>query len=299
MLKLILLVIYFNNLLYLGLLKKYGSLDYAGGNVVHISSGVSGLVAAIVLGKRKGYKKEEFHPHNIVLTFIGMSMLWVGWFGFNAGSAVSAGFNAGYAMLVTQISTAVAALTWMITEWIIRGQPSVLGMINGAVAGLVAITPACGYVDQTGGFVIGFIAGPICYFGAQIKHYLGYDDALDAFGIHAIGGITGGIATGFFATPSICGLYGVYYGDLTVGGNQLAAQLYGISISIGWASFATYIILKLVDLTIGLRVSEAEEDAGLDSSLHGESLTSGEPAKEYEVVKGPVSEADGIEMTPA
>ena len=190
-----------------GLLKNIGAIDYAGGNVVHICSGVSGLATVAVLGNRKGFGKERFEPHNILLTFMGMSMLWVGWFGFNAGSACGAGYNAGYAMLATQISTATASMTWLVTEWAIRKKPSVLGMINGAIAGLVCITPASGFVDMNGAFFIGFLGGPLCYFGSQLKNYLGFDDALDAFGVHAIGGIVGGIATGFFATNEV-NIYG-------------------------------------------------------------------------------------------
>ena len=186
-----------------GIMKNIGVLDYAGGNVVHISSGASGLATVLVLGNRKGFGKERFDPHNILLTFMGMSMLWVGWFGFNAGSAAGANFNAGYAMLATQIATSMAALTWLFTEWAVRGKPSVLGMISGAVAGLVCITPCSGYVDMTGAFFVGFFGGPLCYLGAQAKHFLGYDDALDAFGVHAIGGIVGGIACGFFATDQV------------------------------------------------------------------------------------------------
>ena len=188
---------------YQGFMKNIGVLDYAGGNVVHICSGASGLATVIVLGNRKGFGKDSYDPHNILLTYMGMSMLWVGWFGFNAGSAVGANFNAGYAMLATQIATSMAALTWLATEWAVRGKPSVLGMISGAVAGLVCITPASGYVDMTGAFFIGFFGGSLCYAGAQAKHLLGYDDALDAFGVHAIGGIVGGIATGFFATDQV------------------------------------------------------------------------------------------------
>jgi len=259
-----------------GFLFKAGALDYAGGDVVHICSGVSGLVAAIVLGKRKGFGKERFDPHNILVTFMGMAMLWVGWFGFNAGSAVSAGGRAGYAMLNTQIATALASMSWMVTDWYWNGQPSVLGMISGAVSGLVAITPACGYVDQTGAFIIGLIAGPICFFGAILKHYVGYDDALDAFGVHAIGGITGGIALGFFANPMITGTdAGVYYTGLHTGGHQLASQLYAIVVTIGWSAFMTFIILKAIDMTIGLRVSLEDEMAGLDYSIHGESIKEG------------------------
>ena len=256
-----------------GFLFKAGALDYAGGNVVHICSGISGLIAAIVLGKRQGFGKERFDPHNILMTFMGMCMLWVGWFGFNAGSAVSATGRAGYAMLNTQISTAIASLTWMMTDWYWNGQPSVLGMISGAVAGLVSITPACGYVDQTAAFIIGLLAGPICFFGAILKHYLGYDDALDAFGVHAVGGIFGGIATGFFVNPNITGsLAGVFYTGVHTGGHQLASQLYAIVVTVGWSAFMTFIILKLLDVSMGLRVSLKDEVVGLDVSIHGESV---------------------------
>jgi Amt family ammonium transporter len=293
-----------------GFMKNLGVLDYAGGNVVHICSGASGLATVAVVGNRKGFGKERFEPHNILLSFMGMSMLWVGWFGFNAGSAGGANFNAGYAMLATQIATSVASLTWLMTEWVIRKKPSVMGMISGAVAGLVCITPCSGYVDMTGAFFIGFFGGPLCYLGAQLKHYLGYDDALDAFGVHAIGGIVGGIANGFFATdqvnpfpaptpfqynwavknkatttdPSgyaapdgntyIYGPFmppkGVYYGNTVVGGYQLASQLCGICFAVGWSFAWTYVICKLVDVTLGLRVSEADELEGLDTSIHGE-----------------------------
>jgi len=282
-----------------GFLRKAGALDFAGGNVVHIAAGVSGLVSAVVLGHRKGYGKERFDPHNIILTFIGMAMLWVGWFGFNAGSAVAANGSAGYAMLVTHISASTASLSWMSLEWIIRGQPSVLGMVNGAVAGLVTITPMSGYVDQTGAFVAGFLAGPVCYFGAQIKHYAGYDDALDAFGVHAIGGILGGILTGFFATPNI-GLgangkptEGVFYGSLHTGGYQLAMQLYAIACTILYAGFCSWCILVLIDRTIGLRVTADQEQAGLDSSLHGESMET----SQVELTKSGVGISDLVPTT--
>jgi Amt family ammonium transporter len=188
-----------------GFMWQAGNMDFAGGNVVHISSGFAGLVSTIMIGKRKGFGKERFEPHNILLTFIGASMLWVGWFGFNAGSAVAANALAGTAMLNTQISTSMAALTWMFTEWIVKKKPSVLGMLSGAIAGLVCITPACGWVDQTGAFFIGVMAGPWCYGWAQVKNYAGYDDALDAFGVHATGGVLGAVLTGFFSTSTVWG----------------------------------------------------------------------------------------------
>jgi Amt family ammonium transporter len=270
-----------------GFLFKAGNMDFAGGNVVHISSGVAGLMSTIVVGNRKGFGKERFEPHNILLTFFGASLLWVGWYGFNAGSAGAAGILAGIAMLNTQLATATAALTWLFTEWSIRKQPSVLGILSGAVAGLVAITPACGYVDPTGAFFIGFIAGPVCYFGAQLKKSLGFDDALDAFGVHAIGGITGGILTGFFATDEYNGFkedlvapqsavyplppkeLGIFYGG---GGKQLGFQIYGIVCCIAWSAVVSYGILQLLDKTIGLRVTAEQEEEGLDSSLHGETI---------------------------
>jgi len=260
-----------------GFLFQYGALDYAGGLVVHISSGVSGLVATIVLGHRKGYGKENFEPHNILLSFVGSSMLWVGWFGFNAGSAVTAGENAGYAMLATQISSATAALSWMLTEWIVRGKPSVLGMVSGSIAGLVGITPASGFVDMTAAFIIGLVSGPICYFGAQLKRYFGYDDALDAFGVHAVGGIVGAIATGFFANPDVTnggtGTHnGVYYANTYDGGRQLGAQLYAIVVAVFYSAVMTFIILIVLDNILGLRVTEQEEEDGLDHSLHAETI---------------------------
>jgi len=205
---------------------------------------------------------------------MGASMLWVGWFGFNAGSAGGAGKRAAMAMLNTQIATSMAALTWMLTEWFIRKQPSVLGMVSGCIAGLVAITPACGYVDTTGAFIIGLIAGPFCYGGAQLKHKLGFDDALDAFGVHAIGGIFGGLMTGLFAKQDIIqasNQYGWFYKTI-LGGNQMVVQIYGVLFSIAWSGAVSFVILKALDLTIGLRVSAKQEMEGLDSSVHGESV---------------------------
>lgn len=275
-----------------GFLFQAGVLDYAGGNVVHVAAGISGLVAAIIIGNRRGFgDKSRFEPHNILLTFIGLSMLWVGWFGFNAGSAVSAGPRAAFALLMTQISAATAAVSWVITECIYKksAQPSLLGAVNGAVAGLVCITPAAGFVNQTGAFMIGLFGGSLCFFGAMAKHYLGYDDALDAFGVHGVGGIVGGIATGFFATAQVGGFDGVYYAGLKVGGNQLAMQLYGIVVSGGWAGFFTFFILYAIQFTMGLRVSSDEEDAGLDSSYHGESL-----ANETSYVPADSKTVDGV-----
>jgi len=252
-----------------GFMTRMGVMDYAGGNVVHISSGIAGLVSAIVIGKRAGFGTEEFKAHNILLTFQGASLLWVGWFGFNAGSAGGASNRAGMAMLTTQISTAVASLTWLITEWLVFKQyPSVLGIVSGAVAGLVAVTPACGYVDQTGAFVIGFLAGPWCYLGAQIKHKLGYDDALDAFGVHATGGMLGGLLAGCFARSSITWADGWFYGN----GHQILVQIYGILFAVGWSGAVTFVLLKFLEVTMGLRVSAADEAAGLDSSVHGETI---------------------------
>lgn len=249
-----------------GFLFKLGVLDYAGGNVVHISSGVAGLVATIVIGKRKGFGTQKFEPHNILLTFMGTSFLWVGWFGFNAGSATAANSRAGLAMLATQIATATASFSWMLVEWHHRKKSSVLGMLSGAVAGLVGITPAAGYVDYTGAFIIGLVVGPACYFGARLKNYFGYDDALDAFGVHAIGGIVGGILTGFFARADICGIDGAFFGQAA----QIGYQFAGVLTSIGWSGAVTFVILIALDKTIGLRVSAEAEDKGLDISLHKE-----------------------------
>lgn len=264
-----------------GFLFQAGTLDFAGGNVVHISSGISGLVSTLILGPRIGFSKtEKFENYNLLLTATGAAMLWVGWYGFNAGSACSANTRAGYAMLVTQISTAVASMCWMLTEWYVAKRPSVLGMVSGAIAGLVAITPASGYVDPTGAFFIGFFAGPICYLSSQLKYYFGYDDCLDAFGVHAIGGITGGILTGFFATATIdgttadgVGIDGVFYGSTKIGGTQLGNQIYAIVVVVAYSAFLTFIILKALDLTIGMRVSEDIEILGLDQGIYGESAS--------------------------
>jgi Amt family ammonium transporter len=249
-----------------------GVLDFAGGTVVHMNAGIAGLVCALVIGKRRGYGVENFAPHNLVLSVIGASLLWVGWFGFNAGSATTAGTNAGMAMAATQIATAAAALSWMFAEWITRGKPSVLGIVSGAVAGLVAITPASGFVDATGGIIIGLAAGVVCFIAStSVKAALGYDDALDAFGVHAVGGILGAILTGVFAKAAIAGKdapLGVLEGHV----DQLWIQLQGIGWSAGYDLIATFIILKAIDLVIGLRVDQDVEREGLDLALHGETV---------------------------
>ena len=254
-----------------GFLGDWGVLDFAGGTVVHINAGVAGLICAMVLGKRKGFGTDNMAPHNLVYSVIGASLLWVGWFGFNAGSAVAASTNAGMAMAVTQIATAAAALAWMFAEWIARGKPSVLGIVSGAVAGLVAITPASGFVNPTGALVIGIVAGVICFWGATgLKHALGYDDSLDAFGVHGIGGFAGAILTGVFAVEAIGGdgKKGLIDGNA----GQVLTQLWGCLVCIAWCAIATFIILKVVDVVIGLRVTTEEEVEGLDINLHGETV---------------------------
>ena len=252
-----------------GFLNDAGVLDFAGGTVVHINAGVAGLMAALVLGKRRGYGTEPMAPHNLVLSVIGASLLWVGWFGFNAGSATTAGGSAGMAMAVTQIATATAALTWMFVEWALKGKPSVLGIISGAVAGLVAITPASGFVDPRGALIIGIAAGVFCYWGATgLKRALGYDDSLDAFGVHAIGGAVGALLTGVLAVAVVGGdgKSGLIDGNA----RQVLTQLYGIVVTGGYDAIATLILLKLIDLTIGLRVDLDTEREGLDLAIHGE-----------------------------
>lgn len=254
-----------------GFLGDAGVLDYAGGTVVHINAGIAGLVCALMLGRRKGLGTEHFAPHNLVLSVIGASLLWVGWFGFNAGSALTAGTGAGMAMAVTQIATAAAALAWMFIEWAFRGKPSVLGIISGAVAGLVAITPAAGFVDPTGALIIGFAAGGACYWGAtSLKHLFGYDDSLDAFGVHGVGGIVGAILTGVFAKASIGGegKAGLIDGNAA----QILVQLEGVAITILVSGIVSYVLLKVIDLVIGLRVDEEIERYGLDLALHGETV---------------------------
>jgi len=254
-----------------GYLNDAGVLDFAGGTVVHINAGVAGLVACLIMGKRKGLGTEHFAPHNLVLSVIGAGLLWVGWFGFNAGSASGANTNAGMAMAVTQIATAAAALGWMFVEWALKGKPSVLGIISGAVAGLVAITPASGFVDPTGGLVIGIAAGVGCYFSAtSMKKLFGYDDSLDAFGVHGIGGMIGAILTGVFAKAAIGGdgKSGLIDGNP----GQILVQLEGIAFTVVYCSIASFIILKVLDVVMGLRVEEEVERDGLDLALHGETV---------------------------
>ncbi len=238
-------------------------LDFAGGTVVHVNSGTAGLMAALMLGRRK----DTAPPHNMVYTLIGASILWVGWFGFNAGSAVSAGMQAGMAMLVTHLATAAAGFTWLIVEWMMRGKPTVIGICSGAVAGLVAITPASGFVGPIGALCIGIAAGIVCYWGVSgLKHFFGYDDALDAFGVHAVGGAAGAILTGVFAVGAYGGTAGLIEGNA----HQVLNQIIGVAIVFVYDVIVTLIILKVVDLVIGLRVSEEVEREGLDLALHGE-----------------------------
>jgi Amt family ammonium transporter len=249
-----------------GWLNAAGVLDYAGGTVVHINAGMAGLASCIVLGKRLGYGRERMQPHNLTLTLIGASLLWVGWFGFNAGSAGAADGRAGMAMLVTQMATAAAALGWMFAEWASKGKPSVLGIASGAVAGLVAITPASGFVGPSPAVLIGLAAGVICFFSATtLKHLLGYDDSLDAFGVHGVGGIVGALLTGVFFSKEISGV------DNTVV-KQFLIQLEGVAVTVIYGFIASFVILKVIDLTIGLRVTEEQEREGLDITLHGESI---------------------------
>jgi len=248
-----------------GWLGTMGALDFAGGTVVHISSGVSALVAAIVLGKRKGYPREHMPPHNLTLTVLGAALLWFGWFGFNAGSALASDGLAALALVTTNTASAAAALTWVFVEWIHRGKPTVLGVVSGAVAGLVSITPAAGFVGPMSAIIIGGVGGIICYsMVAFVKPALGYDDSLDAFGIHGIGGTWGALATGLFASV---GAKGLFFGNP----GQMKAQIVGVVATIVLAAVATTIILKIIDVVVGLRVTEEEEVMGLDHVLHGES----------------------------
>jgi Amt family ammonium transporter len=240
-------------------------LDFAGGTVVHTNAGVAGLMACLVLGRRI----DTAPAHNMVLTFIGASLLWVGWFGFNAGSAVSAGVQAGMAMTVTQIATAAAGLAWMFAEWMMRGKPTVIGICSGAVAGLVAITPASGFVGPGGSLAIGVAAGIACYWGATgLKNMFGYDDALDCFGMHAVGGIVGALLTGVFAVEQYGGTPGLIEGNA----KQVLNQATGVGIVLVYDAVVSLIILKILDAVIGLRVAEYAEREGLDLTLHGETI---------------------------
>lgn len=259
-----------------GYLWQLGALDFAGGTVVHINAGVAGLVAALFLGKRSGYGKIAMAPHSLTMTMIGASLLWFGWFGFNAGSNLEAN---GYAVLAfgnTLFATAVAAVTWLFAEWILKGKPSLLGIVSGAVAGLVAITPACGYVGIQGALVIGIVASLICFFAvAYLKNKLGYDDALDAFGVHAVGGFVGAILTGVFVDPALGGAG--YVTDGWVGPTfgydsaQIMIQVKAALISVVWSAVVSTVILTVLKYTIGLRVTPEQEAQGLDIAEHGES----------------------------
>ena len=252
-----------------GWLGDKGILDFAGGTVVHINAGMAGLVAALVVGKRKGYPRSPMMPHNVTYTLIGASMLWVGWFGFNAGSELAADGVAGMALAVTQIATASAALAWMFSEWLSHGKPSALGIATGAVAGLVAITPASGSVGPLGAVAVGLAAGVGCFFAAvKLKRMFGYDDSLDVFGVHAVGGIIGALLTGVFCAESLGGAgFGVEAGGMAA---QLRVQFIGVFATVIYAGLVSFIILKVVDLSLGLRVSEDAETEGLDLALHDE-----------------------------
>ncbi|HFD80883.1 MAG TPA: ammonium transporter [Gammaproteobacteria bacterium] len=252
-----------------GWLGDYGVLDFAGGTVVHINAGIAGLMAALVIGKRKGFPTTAMPPHNLTLSVMGAGMLWVGWFGFNAGSELAADGTAGMAMAVTQIATAAAALAWMFAEWMVSGKPSVLGIISGAVGGLVAITPASGSVGPMGALVIGLAAGVACYWGAtSLKRAMGYDDSLDAFGVHGIGGIVGALLTGVFSATSLGGA-GLAEGHSTIG-EQVTAQAIGVGATLVYTAIVTLIILKVIDVIVGLRVSPEDETEGLDVTQHEE-----------------------------
>jgi Amt family ammonium transporter len=253
-----------------GWLRNLGALDFAGGTVVHISSGISALVCALVLGRRKNLSDGATPPHNMVLTMLGAALLWFGWFGFNAGSALSPNEIAVNAFATTNTATAAAALTWLVLEWIISGKPTALGAATGAVAGLVAITPACGFVSPLSAILIGLLVGMVCYFAVTVmKHKLGYDDSLDAFGVHGIGGITGALATGLFASKLVngAGNDGLFFGNAGLIGTQALA----VGTTILFAGVMTFILLKVVNAVVGLRVNEEEEIIGLDNTQHKES----------------------------
>ncbi|WP_301101404.1 ammonium transporter [Propionivibrio sp.] len=258
-----------------GFLFQKGALDFAGGTVVHINAAVAGLIGAFMIGKRVGYGKESMAPHSLTFTMIGASLLWFGWFGFNAGSALEANGAAALAMVNTWVATACAAMSWMLAEWMIKGKPSMLGAASGAVAGLVAITPAAGFVGVKGAIIIGLLAGIICLWGVNgLKHLLGADDSLDVFGVHGVGGMLGAILTGIFCSPSWGGT-GVYdYVANKVGDYDMAAQvisqLWGVGTTIVWSAVVSLVAYKIVDMVIGLRVPEEEEREGLDITSHGE-----------------------------
>jgi ammonium transporter, Amt family len=263
-----------------GWLAQAGALDFAGGTVVHINAGIAGLVGALVLGKRAGYGKEAMPPHSLTMTMIGASLLWVGWFGFNAGSNLEANGTAALAFVNTMVATCAAALSWMLCEWALKGKPSLLGLVTGAVAGLVAVTPASGYAGPMGSIVLGLLVSPICLmFCTSIKHAFGYDDALDVFGVHCVGGIFGALMTGILVNPALGGVGITDYANLTkdhvnegtyVLATQMMAQLKAVGATLLWSGAGSFILYQLVDLTIGLRPAEEKEREGLDISEHGE-----------------------------
>ncbi|ADW18212.1 ammonium transporter [Desulfobulbus propionicus DSM 2032] len=259
-----------------GFLFQKGAIDFAGGTVVHINAAIAGLIGAYMVGKRVGYGRESMAPHSLTMTMIGACLLWVGWFGFNAGSNLEATGLAALAFGNTMLATAAAALSWTFAEWILKGKPSMLGAASGAVAGLVAVTPACGWVGIGGALVIGLAAGVVCLWGVNgLKRLLGADDALDVFGVHGVGGILGAVLTGIFADPALGGV-GIYdyvankVADYSIG-NQVISQFWGIGTTIIWSGVVSIVAYKLVDMTIGLRVTEEEEREGLDTVSHGES----------------------------
>lgn len=251
-----------------GWLGEMGALDFAGGTVIHINSGAAALVAALVLGRRKGYGRDSMHPHNLPMTVLGAGLLWFGWFGFNAGSALSAGPIAVLALFTTQVATGAGVLAWVIAEWKIQGKPTILGAASGALAGLVAITPGAGFVSPVSAIVIGGVAGVLCYFAVLAKAKLGYDDSLDVVGIHGVGGVWGALATGLFASTVVNpdGANGLFFGNA----HQLTVQAIGVGATIVYSVVLTFIVLKIIDATIGLRVSLDDETQGLDLTQHSE-----------------------------
>ena len=251
-----------------GWLGGLGVLDFAGGIVVHISSGVSALVVALVIGKRKGLGVKSMEPHDIRLMVLGAGLLWFGWFGFNAGSALTSGSLATSAFVVTQIAASAGALSWMVMSWIRQKKPSVIGIATGAIAGLAAITPAAGFVGPMAAVVIGFVIGIVSFFAIEFKNKMGFDDALDVWAVHGVGGIWGALALGLFANAAINGVDGLFFGNA----NQLLAQAFGIGVVCVYSVVVTFVILKVVDWTMGLRVNEKDEEAGLDISQHGERI---------------------------
>jgi Amt family ammonium transporter len=262
-----------------GLAFQWGALDFAGGTVVHINSGIAGLVGALILGKRVGFGREQMAPHNLALTMVGASLLWVGWFGFNAGSNLEANGTAAMAMMNTFVATAAAALAWMLSEWSAKGKPSLLGLVSGAVAGLVAVTPACGFSGPMGSIVLGIVAGIVCFiFCTGVKNAIGYDDSLDVFGVHCVGGIVGALGTGILVAPFLGGAgiadYASKPGELAAGeyvmATQVFAQLKAVLLTLVWSGVGSAILYKIVDIIVGLRPDEQREREGLDITEHGE-----------------------------